>query len=319
MGIFNIFFRGKKQNLDDISSISNRIFELSNEEPSKRRTVFDIRNEVDKLYQKLSKILFSAVKTNDLNTVSEVITNHFIDKSRLLSDEGYNVIEYSLFTGNNELFKYLFNNFYKELSSCFTKIPTLFTIILNKKNIELLEFFVKNDNLSAHLKKENVTNCLFLALQSEQKSLSDLIVKNFDGLLDARNIEASMIYSIAHNQQDQLRVLFSYPTLINKFTNHNVEKMLALSVLNQNTDALEIMVSNQHFIKIMENADRNMIKSILQIAYSRGNIAIINAFRENNLLDGNSLNVKLLNNEIVSKNLLDAGIPTTADIKNTKL
>lgn len=297
MGIFNIFFGSKKEDLKDIDSIFNKISVLSNEEPTKKRNEFDIRVEVEQLYKKLSKILFIAVEVKDLKTISDVITNHFIDKKSLVNEKGYNIIEYSLFNDDNELFKYLYTNFYEHLRPYFVSIPVLFTIILNRKNIEMIEFFLKHDDLANSLKRENVTNCLFVVLQNDRKDLSDLIVGNFDDLLDSRNIEASMIYSISHNQDKELKTLFSYSGLIEKFSSDNVEKMLAFSLLNQNIEALEIMVNNQHFIKAIEKADVNMIKSILQIAYDKGNVPIMHTFMNNNILKDNVKDVLKIKNK----------------------
>ncbi len=297
MGIFNVFLKNKKPKIDSVEAISRKVFELKNEDVSKTRSKFDIEADIQNLYKKLADILFKAIDNKDLKTINKVLKARFIDRNKLVSNDGYNIIDYSLFTDDNELFKYLYNNLHEELRSCFKDIPVLFTVILNRKNFELIEFFLIHDDLASSLKRENVTNCLFLALQSDRKDLSDLIVNNFNDLLDSRNIEASMIYSIFHNQEKELKVLFSYPNLIEKFSSDNVEKMLAFSVLNQNIEALEIMVDNQHFIRAIEKADPNMMRSILQIAYDKGSVSIMNTFMNNNVLKNNVKDVLRIENK----------------------
>ncbi len=297
MGIFNVFLKNKKPKVDSVEAISRKVFELKNEDVSKTRSKFDIEADIQNLYKKLADILFKAIDNKDLKTINKVLKTRFIDRNKLVNNDGYNIIDYSLFTDDNELFKYLYNNLYEELRSCFKDIPVLFTVILNRKNFELIEFFLIHDDLASSLKRENVTNCLFLALQSDRKDLSDLIVNNFNDLLDSRNIEASMIYSISHNQEKELKVLFSYPNLIEKFSSDNVEKMLAFSVLNQNIEALEIMVDNQHFIGAIEKADPNMMRSILQIAYDKGSVSIMNTFMNNNVLKNNVKDVLRIENK----------------------
>lgn len=297
MGIFNVFLKNKKPKVDSVEAISRKVFELKNEDVSKTRSKFDIEADIQNLYKKLADILFKAIDNKDLKTINKVLKARFIDRNKLVNNDGYNIIDYSLFTDDNELFKYLYNNLHEELRSCFKDIPVLFTVILNRKNFELIEFFLIHDDLANSLKKENITNCLFFTLQNNRKDLSDLIVNNFDDFLDIRNIEASMIYSISHNQEKELKVLFSYPNLIEKFSSDNVEKMLAFSVLNQNIEALEIMVDNQHFIRAIEKADPNMMRSILQIAYDKGSVSIMNTFMNNNVLKNNVKDVLRIENK----------------------
>ena len=291
MGVFSIFFRNKKEKLGDINSVSKKLFDLNNEDPSKKRSQFDIRVDIEELHKKLSNILFNAVNTNDLKTINNILTARFVERQKLVNEKGYNIIDYSLFNDKNELFKYLYNNLYDELRSCFINIPALFTIILNRKNFELIEFFLKDENLSEFLKKENITNCLFLAIQGWKKDLCDLIIGNYLGFLDSRNIEASMIYSISNAQIEELNLVFSYPTLISRFSNEGIEKMFALSVMNQNIKALEIMTSNERFMNSIEDADVNMLKSILQMAYNNGSVLIIQNFLSNNRLKNNVKNI----------------------------
>lgn len=283
MWIFSIF-RRKKQNLNSVSAISRKIFELKNEDPSKKRSRFDINADIQNLHKKLAEMLFDAVAMDDLNTINDILRARFVNRNELVDGKGYNIVDYCLFNDRNELFRYLYDNLYEELKSCFGNIPVLFTIILNRKNFDLIEYFLKETNLSDSLKVENVTNCLFVALQNNKKPIIDLIVNNFGDMLDSRNIEATMIYSISYAQTDELKMIFSYPSLISKFSSAGVEKMLALSVMNRNANALEVMTSNDHFMQSIENSDRDILRGILQIAYDNGNVAIVRNFMNNNRL-----------------------------------
>lgn len=277
MSMLNIFSGRRKKAIDEFESIGRKLKLLASEEPSKKRNMADIREESRSIYLKLSKKLFKAADSGDFDTVGKILSSDFISKKELVDENGYNIVEYSLFNEDNKLFKLLFEKFYKPTASYFINIPALFTIILNRKNFELIEYFLRDSDLGEPLKKENITNCLFAVLQADRKDLLDLIVKNFGDFLDVRNIEASMIYSIAHGQENEIKTLLSYPVMVAKFSPENVEKMIAFSIMNKNLKAIEIMVENPHFMDMIEKADENMLKSIVDIAYNRGSVTIINS------------------------------------------
>lgn len=295
--IFKIFKKAKNPESENLDFIIKRINFLQNEKPRKNRDELDIKLDLGKSYTKLSENLFKAVNLRDFNTIKKIICNNSLLKKCLVNYKGYNIIEYSLFNDDDELFKCLFENCYSFIISYFDNIPVLFTIILNRKNMDLIEFFLKENLLASSLNKENITNCFFVVLQINRRDLVDYIVKNFIDLLDARNIEASMIYSISHNQKDELSLIFSYPNLIKKFSNSNVEKMVAFSVMNQNIDALELMINNKHFVDIIENLDKDVAKNIFKIAYDKGNIFIIDQLMKSNKIKNNVKEVMKIENK----------------------
>lgn len=287
MVILNILiniFKGKSRNKpNDLDSICKQILFLDKEQPSKKRDAFDIKTEKEELYRILSEKLFDAVEKNDFNSLIKVLSSNYILKSNLVNERGYNIIEYSLFNGDNDLFKKLLLGYYSSVAVYFTNVPLLFSIVLNRKNIDMIEFFLTNKVLSNSLNKENITNCFFNVVREGRSDLSDIIVKQFINMLDTRNIEASMIYFVSNNQNDKLREIFKYTQLIEKFPDSNIQKMLTFSIINRNVDALEIMVSDDYFIRSISNSG-NIAENIFKIARELGSVSIIDKFINNNIL-----------------------------------
>ena len=110
-------------------------------------------------------------------------------------------------------------------------------------------------------------------------------------MLDVRNIEASFIYSISHNQIEELRSLLFYDDIILKFSPESIEKMFVFSIMNHNVNALEIMLSNQHIMNYVEKFNKDVIKTILNMPYNDGNIGIINMFKQNYVLKDEVKNI----------------------------
>lgn len=290
MGIFDIFFKKRNIKSNDINFILKRLAKLSKKD-KKNKDEFDNKIEIEKLYKNLSKILFKSVRNKNYRTIEKIFSNNFLIYSNLVDENGYNIIEYALFNDDNNLFKDLYNIYYDSIYPYLKNIPELFLIAMHRKNWDIIAFFLQNKNLSDYLKKENIADCLFNAIQSNQQNLISFLIDNFNDILDERNIEASMIYSISNNQKKELEMLFSYDTIASKFSPHSIEKLLVLSVINKNIDALEIIISNKYVSNLIETLDLELIKAILSIAYKNKNISIINMFTKNKKINGTLVNV----------------------------
>ncbi|HSQ97184.1 MAG TPA: hypothetical protein VLL98_00510 [Rickettsiales bacterium] len=233
----------------------------------------DKENKKSELYKQLSEFLFKAAKENDKNTIKEILLSPNISAKNLLDENGYNIIEYCLFNSDNELFYFLYENLYDYVDCCFAKIPELFTITFKKENFELVRFFLKN--FGKYLKKINIVECLFKAVEYNQEDIINSIIDNFSDFIDSRNLQASIIYFISYNKLDALKVLFSKSQILNKILDKDIEKMFLLSILNKNDKVIEIMLSNKYFNDALNRLDENLIKNINNLAYENKNLVIL--------------------------------------------
>lgn len=262
---------------------------LKNIEDIRQRTNIDLnekRHKLLELHEQLSKILFNAVKNNDKYIITKILSSHYISKKDLTDENGYNIVEHSLFYSNNELFYSLYD-LYNLTDYYFRDIPELFTIAFKKENFELVKFFLKNFKKS--LKKENVVECLFKATQYKQNDIIQLIISNFLDCLDSRNIQASVLYLISHNKLDNLKLIFSYPELINQLQDQEIEKLFLLSILSGNEKSIEIMLSNQYFIDALGRLDETIIRNIAKLANNRKNLIIMESLTKNYSNETNDL------------------------------
>lgn len=238
-------------------------------------TCIDLNEKESKileLHRKLSRFLFDGVRNNDEETIKKILLSPFVSQKYLIDENGYDAVEYSLFSSNNELFYFLYNlhnftNYY------FKNIPSLFVIVLKRKNFELMKFFLKNFKKS--LRKENIVECLFIAIQNEQKDIIELILNDFSNFLDSRNVQPAVLYSISYGKIDDLKLILSYQELVNKFQDQDIEKMFLLSILNQNEESIETMLSNKYFVDALVRLDKYLIQNIEQFASSKNNIVIM--------------------------------------------
>ncbi|MDD2840234.1 MAG: hypothetical protein PHY80_03875 [Rickettsiales bacterium] len=244
-------------------------------EEIRQHTCIDLKEKKYKLlelHKKLSKILFKAAKDDEKEVITTILSSPYIYKEDLIDENGYNLVEYGLFSSNNELFYFLYN--LNNLTDYYFKnIPELFTIVFKKENFELVEFFLKNFEKS--LRKENIIECLFKAIKNKQKNIIELIINNFSNFLDSRNIQPSILYSISYNKLDDLKLMFSYPKLIKKFCDKDIENIFLLSILNENEKSIEIMLSNQYFNEALTRLDDNLVKNIVKLANDKNNLVII--------------------------------------------
>ena len=224
------------------------------------------------LHRKLSKLFFDAVRNDDRNTIKSILSSPSISQKYLIDDNGYDAVEYSLFSSNNELFFFLYN--LNDFTGYYFKnIPNLFVIALKRKNFELIKFFLTNFKKS--LRKENVVECLFYAVQNKQKDIIKIILNNFLNFLDSRNIQPTILYSISYDKVDDLKLILSYQELLDKFQDQDIEKMFLLSILNHNEKSMEMMLSNKYFIKALSRLDKYLIKNIEKFADSKNNVSIM--------------------------------------------
>jgi hypothetical protein len=226
---------------------------------------FDKKIAGENIHQALSDFLFQYVASNDIENIIKILGEPIVLKSNLLNADGYNLVEYLLINSHNFFFMELYTNYKKYIDIYFLNIPALFTVILNKKNYELINFFLKTSSLGDALLKENLSNLLFVAVQGNQKDLVEYIIHNYDFILDARNVEATVIYFLSNGDNEKLEELFLYDELMKKFTVANVEKLMMCSVLYKNMDAIYIMAKNQHIKEMIGRSNPDMQKSISSI------------------------------------------------------
>ena len=286
MSIFDIFFGFFKKRDKDINFILKRLSSLKQKELDGKYTFKD-KAERDTLYKNLSKMLFNAIKTKNYSIIEKIFSKGFIVFDELVDQSGYNIVEYTLFNAEDDMFMDLYNTYYDIIIVYFSNIPELFLIAMHKKNWKIVKFFLENTDLSDSLRKENFADCLFNAIQTNQKDIINIIVKNFANMIDTRNIEASIIYLISHAQKNELNLILSYDEISSKFGKDSVEKLLVFSVINQNIDALETIITNKNIEKTIDELDSDIIKTILQVACNNNNMSILKVFAKNKKIKDN--------------------------------
>jgi hypothetical protein len=256
----------KKYILPNIVSVDVAIKELWKLKFESDYDPYDRKTGTEKIHKFLSKFVFSAAEKGDCESIRNILEKkELISKKDILNNEGQNIIEYCLINGKNDLFFKLLKESKECIMSYFSNIPKFFTIVMNNKNYELIDFFIREENFSEQLKKESIVNVFFIAVEGNKGELAEFIAKKFDNLMDVRNIEASMIFFIANDKIEGLEMIFQQQNLIDKFTIENFEKMVAYSVINKNTRAIKVMMENKHFIDLLNSADLNMQKAVLNI------------------------------------------------------
>jgi hypothetical protein len=224
-----------------------------------------VKDSIETIHKIISKILFKAVLEKEYDIVIKILDYKELSKRSLVDKEGYDLIEFILNNSLNDVFLTLYKKYFDYIKGYFLNIPLFFTIILNKKNFELMEFFLKDDFLKENLKKEHLSNVFFTAVENDKKEFATFILKNFDNVLDIQNIEATLIYFIGNNKLRELEFIFAQNNLIQKLNAESVEKMLGYAVLNKNITILKFMIANPHFAKFIQNGDKNMQKCVLNL------------------------------------------------------
>ncbi|MDR2527224.1 MAG: hypothetical protein LBC92_05115 [Rickettsiales bacterium] len=225
---------------------------------------FDRRIAEEDIHKFLSVKFFNAVERRDYDIIIKILEQQVVLKTHLLKD-GQTILEYLINTSNNDVFLKLFNEYKKHISPYFRNTPSLFIAALNKKNYEIVVLFLKDEILSGYLKKEQLANVFFVAIENEQDELAKYFVEKYNYVLSEEIIEATMIYFIANDKMKEFSKILDFEKITMKFNVENIEKMLAYSVLNKNIKAVSLMMTNNHFMNVINNGDVNMQKSILNL------------------------------------------------------
>lgn len=248
----------------EINKIYKKIKKLNLEEPSKKRDLARIRSDIEEEYIKLSKILFKALNNEDYNTIKNILNLDKILLHKLVNEEGYNIILYSLYNSKNDAIIKFYTQYFDFVEYYFRDTPTLYSIILNRKNIDLMEFFIKTKSLRNSLSKQVIAPTMLLLFQHKKDELIQLLVNNFLDNFNNRDIKAYLIYFISYNNDDVLEYLINHHNLINKLTQKDSVELFALAFVNNNINAFEIMAHNDFLLKSLGEPYYTEIKLFLQ-------------------------------------------------------
>lgn len=249
--------------LKEIEAVRKKTYQNLEEKESKQL----------RLYKQLSVFLFNAVKENDNKTIIKILSLGAVSAKNLTDEDGYNIIEHSLVHFNNKLFYFLYEDLYDYVNCCFTQIPELFTITFKRENFELVRFFL--NNFGKYLNKINIVECLFKAIEKKQEEIVKIILDDFSEFIDSRNIQAAILYFISYDKVDALKLLFSYQNLTNKILDRDIEKIFLLSILNKNDKIIELLLSQKYFSNSLMRLNKNIIKSISNLACETKNVIIL--------------------------------------------
>ncbi|MDR3290072.1 MAG: hypothetical protein LBT02_02195 [Rickettsiales bacterium] len=224
---------------------------------------FVLKTSMERLNKSLSGFLFKAVDKENFEDIKEILSYKFVSKRDLLDENGRNILEHCVLKSKNKVFMTLFNNHNKLIASYLIGLPEILASAVNAKNYELIEFLLKQMEYREMFKKEQLSNIFFVLIEGHQNEIAKYFAKEFEYIFQIEIIEATMIYFIANNKNQEFDNLFQFDDFIKKIDIKSAEKMIAYSVLNKNTEAIKTMIADKHFMNIVNNGDPNMQKSIL--------------------------------------------------------
>lgn len=254
--------------IKDISSLSK--IHLDNQ------NAFKIKARTETLHKAISDILFKAIKKENYEIIKQIITNDNI-KAELVHDEnGLNIVQYSLVNSNNELFKALYFNYYKDINCYFSDASQLFLLTLNRKNYELIKLFLSEEKLYKKLTKENISILIYSLVQENKDMLLNLVLENeyMDEEIDGRSIQSILIYLITNNQNDKFQKIFLNEKLFSKCNEDHIRNLVALSIMNKNVKALEIMIDNTKTLSVILH-NNQILENVVLFTYVNKNIKIL--------------------------------------------
>lgn len=260
-----MFFGSNKTN-NRIDELLNKLLLLKKKDPS-----CEVFEESRLIYEELSKIMFEALENNDIDTAVKILSGKYISAKSLVDENGYNILIHFLFNKKDDMFKLFYNNYYDLICSCIDRIPDMFTIVLKKRNYDMIEFLLKDAGWDESLNKSNVNELFFMCIQDEKDELTNYLIRHYEHKIDARNFEANLLYCISHSQTDNLKKLLSYEPLVEKIGRQNIENIVALCLLRKEDKPLELFMDNTHFTRVIENSAPSTKKNILMIAYDKDN------------------------------------------------
>lgn len=270
-----MFFLNRK--LHQVDKLTKQIEKLSKVKVD-GDDAFKIELKNRKLHLTVSEILFSEAKKHHYNVVGRIIRNNYVRADMVFNEKHLDIVQYSLFESDNELFKFLYFKNYKYISSYFNNIPSFFILLMNKRNFELLELFLSEEKLYSELRRENICICFYLAIQENKDSLIRLILSNsiLENELDGKDVQSIIIYSISHKQYDKLEKIFLYETLIEKLSHEYIQNILALILLNKDINSLDIVIDSEVFLKFIVS-HKLVLNNIAIFAYSHEDIKALNS------------------------------------------
>ena len=243
---------------------------------------YKIQLKKEILHEKLSEILFKAIKNEKYRTVDIIIRNDFLDKKLLVSSEGYNIVQHSIFNNNVKLFKVLFYKYYEDVKEYFFDIPQLFLNIVNKKNYNLMSIFLKDEKLYSFLTKENISLLLYSLIKDGKDNILETIIKyNYiNENIDGRTIQSILVFLVSHGKIKEFVKIVSNEKLFIKCEDEHLINLVALALLNKNLNILEYMVENDKFLNIIFN-NEVILKNILVFSQTNKNIKILSCILKN--------------------------------------
>lgn len=246
-----------------IKKIHKKIIQLDSENPSKKRSLADIRSDIEDEYFKLSNIIFNAVKLEDYYTIQKIFNLKKISFDKLVDKKGYNIILYSLYNNQNSVFIKLYNEYLELVKYYFHSPSTLYSIILNKNNIQLIEFFLSKKELRDSLTKQVLAPTFLLLFKKDKKELLKILIEERIEELNNRDIKAYIIYFISYNNHNILKNILSYNNLIYRLNSQDIAELFTLAYTNDDIEAFKIMGYNEFFINSLEKPYSTVIKNFI--------------------------------------------------------
>lgn len=242
----------------------------------------EITSKTQKLHSTISKFLFEAVNTDDYKIMEIIIKNNFIKAELVFDSNGHNIVQHSLAKNNTKLFKNLYSKYYDFISSYFKDVPAMFLFTINSKNVELIEFFLKEEFFLKNLDRNNLNICLYFALQNDLKNIVKCITCNecLEQKITGSDIQSILIYSISHKLYKDIKEIFSCKELISKINNAQLENLLALIIIFKDINALNAIIDNEMVIKHIVSR-KEILETITTFAFSHKHMRILSIILKN--------------------------------------
>ena len=246
-----------------IRKIYKKIIKLDKENPSKKRSLATINSDIDEAYYKLSDMFFEALRKKQYKTIKKILKLEKIELDKIKDNNGYNVVVHSLYKGNSDIFIELYTKCFSATKSYFLNGAELYSIILNKNNTRLMEFFIKTKNLRNSLTKQLLTPTLLLLLKNNKLDLIDILLKDYINEFNSRDIKAYLIYFISYSSHNVLKDLLSYKNLIYKLNPQDIAELFTLAYTNNNYQAFELLTLNDFLINSLDEPYSTAIKAFV--------------------------------------------------------
>jgi len=243
-----------------------------------------IENKLRKLHLIVSNMLFEAIKKKDYKILDVIVKDDYVRADLILDENGMNIVQYAIAKNDNELFKVMFLKYYKFIKCYFDNAPSLFTFIINKKNFDLIEFFITNKILFSKLRKENISLCLYLLIKVGNDKLLNLLFTNKDvqEMLDGRDIQSILIYFISNNNIEKIKKICEYKVIIGKCNDTYLKNVIALAIMGNNIKMMEILINNCDVLRVILS-DIDVLKNVVLFAYNNNDLGILSTISKNRI------------------------------------